>query len=315
MTLRRRRVAVVSTIAIVLSLLSGSLVHALFTRAKSVGGNALVSDTLNPPTALNAVSGSTASLSWTATSDLYASGYRVYRSTVSGGGYTLLATVTPRTTTTYVDASPSGVYYYVVRALYQNWESANSNQVSATTTSAITLPFVGCAANAADTGGDGNGFQGSPGNACADDGAVANDSNSGTNLLGDCTSTGKDRHLFWNYSLNLPGTVSAINGIEVRVDGFISNNSGTYNGYCVQLSWDAGTSWTTLTATGPRTAVLTTGELAYVVGGSSDTWGHTWTTSELSNANFRVRLVTVTTGNNSQDPRVDFVGVRVTYTP
>ena len=90
-------------------------------------------ETLDPPTNLN-VTGPllVKTLTWTATVDTRATGYRVLRSTVSGGPYSLVATVTPRTTTTYVDVVVGlGTRYYVLQAYYGSWTSVNSNQDSA----------------------------------------------------------------------------------------------------------------------------------------------------------------------------------------
>lgn len=90
-------------------------------------------ETLDPPTNLN-VSGPllVKTLTWTATVDTRATGYLVFRSTTNGGPYTQIATVTPRTTTTYVDVVVGlGTRYYVVQSYYGSWTSVNSNQGSA----------------------------------------------------------------------------------------------------------------------------------------------------------------------------------------
>jgi hypothetical protein len=90
-------------------------------------------DTLTPPTGLGVSGGFglTATLTWTPTLETYATGYRVYRSTTSGSGFVLVATVTPRTATTTTN-SPAlpGTYYYILRSYAANWLSAPSNQVS-----------------------------------------------------------------------------------------------------------------------------------------------------------------------------------------
>ncbi len=106
---------------------------AVFTDTLSLGANAFSSDTLDPPSALGATGGASIDLTWTATPDTYAAGHRVYRAAVSGGPYAQIAELTPRTTVTYNDAPAAGTYYYVVRAYYQSWESANSNESAATT--------------------------------------------------------------------------------------------------------------------------------------------------------------------------------------
>jgi hypothetical protein len=90
-------------------------------------------ETLDPPTSLNATAtpGLVVDLTWTATVDLRATGYRVMRGTVSGGPYTQIATITSRTTTSYQDLPlVPATYYYVVRTYFASWTSVNSNQRS-----------------------------------------------------------------------------------------------------------------------------------------------------------------------------------------
>lgn len=109
---------------------------AVFTRS-TTAALPVSTASLAAPTSL-AFAGS--ALSWTATSSTFASGTRVYRSTVSGGPYSQIAQVTPRTTTTYTDSPGAGTFYYVVAAYYSgngaSWTSANSNQVAKATCSA-----------------------------------------------------------------------------------------------------------------------------------------------------------------------------------
>jgi hypothetical protein len=90
-------------------------------------------ETLDPPTSLTATAALLlrVNLSWTATVDLRATGYQVYRGTASGGPYTLITTITPRATTTYQDTVPlPGQYYYVLKTYFGSWTSVNSNQAS-----------------------------------------------------------------------------------------------------------------------------------------------------------------------------------------
>jgi hypothetical protein len=90
-------------------------------------------ETLDPPTGLAAAAALLlrVNLSWTATVDLRATGYQVYRGTVSGGPYTLITTITSRATTTYQDTVPlPGQYYYVLKTYFDSWTSVNSNQAS-----------------------------------------------------------------------------------------------------------------------------------------------------------------------------------------
>ena len=96
-------------------------------------------------------------------------------------------------------------------------------------------------------------------------------------------------------------------GIEVKMDAKADSTSGAPK-LCIQLSWNAGASWTTAKQTG----TLTTTEQTYTLGSPSDNWGHTWTLSQLSNSNFRVRIIDVAT-STSRDFSLDWITVRVTY--
>jgi hypothetical protein len=274
---------------------------------------AVSTDTLDPPTSLAATGGTTASLTWTATIDTYATGYDLQRGTVSGGPYSVVASITPRTTVATTDSPASnGTYYYVLRSVFQNWTSVDSNQASATITSgSAPTGFKTCttSSNAADTGGDGDGYESLAANACVVDGSIATDANTGTNLSLVCTDAGKDRHRFWDFSLGVPGSASAIGGIQVRTDVGLNNNSGT-NQICAQLSWDGGTTWTAAKSVGVANVGVTT----YALGATNDTWGRTWAGSEFSNANFRVRLIDAS-DRTSKDFRLDGLAVQVTYTP
>jgi hypothetical protein len=107
----------------------------LFTGSTAVDANSISTNTLAPPTGLAAsVSGTSVTLTWTATPSSFASGYNVLRSTTSGGPYTQIAQVTPRTTLTYVDSTVTAgtTYYYVLQSYYQSWVSTSTAQVSAT---------------------------------------------------------------------------------------------------------------------------------------------------------------------------------------
>jgi hypothetical protein len=160
-------------------------------------------------------------------------------------------------------------------------------------------------ANAADAGGDGNGFETSAANAHGDDSARAVDNNSGTASTTSCTSASRDKHRFFNYGLSVPAG-AAVWGIEVRLDARVDSTSGSPR-MCVQLSWNGGASWTAPMAT----PTLSTAMNSYTLGGPANTWGRTWTAAELSNANFRVRVINAA-NSTSRDFSLDWVGVRIT---
>ena len=57
----------------------------------------------------------------------------------------------------------------------------------------------------------------------------------------------------------------------------------------------------------------TTVEHTGILGGSADTWGRTWSASELSDTNFRVRVLAL--GGNNRDFFLGWVPVQVHYGP
>lgn len=94
---------------------------------------AFSTETLDPPTGLSASAALLlrVNLSWTATVDARATGYRVLRGTANGGPYAQVATIGSASTTTYQDTVPlPGQYFYVLRTTFASWTSVNSNQAS-----------------------------------------------------------------------------------------------------------------------------------------------------------------------------------------
>jgi hypothetical protein len=150
---------------------------------------------------------------------------------------------------------------------------------------------------AADSGGKGDGFEVNPTYAFADDSLYA------LNVNGP-----GDRHRYYDYSISIPSGCS-IKGIDVRLDWWLDSIEGT-NSMSVELSWDSATSWTTA----KTDSTETTSEHTAVLGGSTDTWGRTWTSAELTNPYFRVR-VTSNSDQSSTDFYLDWVPVRVYYGP
>jgi hypothetical protein len=170
----------------------------------------------------------------------------------------------------------------------------------------VTTGYYNPSANARQTGGDGNGYQTNAGNAYANDGLFAMDGNSGTGTSSSCTNAGKDKHRFYNYNITIPGS-AAVKGIRVQLDARVDSTSSSPR-LCVQLSWDGGATWTSAKST----TQLTRSEASYYLGGAADTWGHTWTANQLSNTNFRVRVIDVAT-STARDFSLDWVAIQVTY--
>jgi hypothetical protein len=308
----RRRFALPAVL--VALLVTGVTAHQTLARLtdQDASTKSFSTDTLAPPTSLAATGGTSTSLTWVATVDAYATGYEVWRGTVSGGSYSLIKTVTPRSATSTTDSpGSSGVYYYVLVSYFQNWRSVPSNQASATILlSPVSTGFKGCGASAADTGGDGNGYETGTASACAADAVLASDVATGTAARSQtCSNVANDRHRFRDFTLGVPATASAIIGIQVRADVGMNNNGGNSN-LCVELSWDGGTTWTAAKFVTLGAAAIT----PTLFGGAADSWGHIWTAAQLSNATFRVRLTDATTHPN-KDYLLDYVAVSVTYTP
>jgi len=308
--MRRRSIALVLAVALVGTAAATAPVTLALFVDQNASSISLSTDTLAPPTSLAASGTTTASLTWVPSTDAYAAGYQVFRSTTSGSGYVLVGSVTPGSASATTNAPGAGTFYYVLRSYFQNWRSVNSNQASITLGQATT-GFKGCTAlsNVADTGGDNNGYETTPGNACGDDLLSASDANTGTNNITSCANAGKDRHRFWDFNLGIPATVAAIDGIQVRVDSGMNNNGGT-NNLCVELSWNGGATWTAAKSYDMQVSTIST----YNLGGPTDTWGRTWTGANFSNANFRVRITDATSQPN-KTYLLEYLAVQVTYTP
>ena len=156
--------------------------------------------------------------------------------------------------------------------------------------------FTNPSAEAADTGGDGDGFEDDPTGAFADGGTNA------SNINGD-----GDRHRFFNYGFSIFNACN-ITGIEVRLDWWLDATGGK-NSMGVELSWDGGMSWTAAKTDNEETDT----EHTVVLGGSSDTWGRTWSSGEFTNANFRARVLM--DGVGGRNYFLDWVPVKVYYAP
>ena len=188
----------------------------------------------------------------------------------------------------------------------QDYVSAGGNE-------SITRQFSPTTDAAVTSGaGDNNGFEMTPGNAYADDASYAVDMDSGLIDNADPIGTGTDKHDYYNYGLlNTIPSGSTITGITVRAEIAIdAAKDGPFT--AIRLSWDGGTSWTAVI----QQAITVTGETPYTYGGISDTWGRSWSTSELDDTNFRVQVINGDTKSNKADRdfSLDWIPVSVTFT-
>jgi hypothetical protein len=183
-------------------------------------------------------------------------------------------------------------------------QSAKSDNLGNTFTSAACFSgntgYLDPSANAADSGGDNDGFELNPTNAYADGGGYASN----------IDSPG-DRHRFYDYNVSVNSNC-AVKGIEVRLDWWLDDTQDETN-MSVELSWDGGTTWTAA----KTDTVESTSEHTSVLGGAADTWGRTWSLADFSNDHFRVRLTCNCTGTgcSSRDFYLDWVPVTVYYGP
>jgi hypothetical protein len=167
--------------------------------------------------------------------------------------------------------------------------------------------------NAAVAGrGDGDGFETTTlgGDLASIDNAGLTSRNTGSGNATDGCSTfpqnEDDYHYFTDFNLSVPAGAT-ISGITVTVTAS-STVTGT-NLICVGLSPDGGTSTTSAQSTGDVAGTPTT----YTLGSASDTWGRTWSSTEFSNANFRVYLMPDPNNANTRTFFVDQVTVNVAY--
>ncbi len=125
---------------IVLLALAGSA-SARFVDTDAVDQNALSTATLQPPTDVATDPGCDlvllepiVDITWTASTSEKGEGYRILRSTTSGGPYTEVGSVLDLLTTSFTDTNVNldTTYYYVVDTFYEQW-TARSAEVSATT--------------------------------------------------------------------------------------------------------------------------------------------------------------------------------------
>jgi hypothetical protein len=180
-------------------------------------------------------------------------------------------------------------------------QTSNPDNTFTSAPSFVNTGYLDPSAQAADTGGDNDGFELNPTYAYSDGPLYA------TNMGGP-----GDRHRYYNCGISIPAG-STIEGIRVRLDWWLGGAGGT-NSMSVELSWDGGTSWTA-----PKTDwEESTSEHTAVLGGVADAWGRIWTVDELSDANFRVRVTCNCSGGSECENRdyfLDWVAVSVYYTP
>jgi hypothetical protein len=115
-------------------------------------------------------------------------------------------------------------------------------------------------------------------------------------------ATDEGQQSYGNFGFVIP-TNNQIKGIQVRLEASASAVVGSIS---AKLSWDGGSSVTTLQDTGlPGTT-----DTVYNLGGPEDTWGRSWTPAEMNDGNFTLELIGNTEGNTIS---LDAVQVKVFF--
>ena len=141
------------------------------------------------------------------------------------------------------------------------------------------------------------------------DGAIWNNWTNPSNAYVDnanyATLSGIKTQDYGTFTLDVDAGSVRITGIEVGVKGYKEQAGDTTMG--IQLSWDGGTN-----KTASQNVVISGGSVEAMnsVGGNWNDWGHTWTTDELSNANFWAGF---TSSNSGNDYDVNYIRVKIYY--
>ncbi len=130
-------------------------------------------------------------------------------------------------------------------------------------------------------------------------------------------STSNPYQLWGGFGVTLPsGSGVTIDGIEVEVRSISSDLSGCT--LRAALNWTGTSSVTSGSMTSVTHSVTLNGTYQYRTFGSpTDTWGRSWSTSDVSNANLRVRLQyydTTSACANGAVTSVDHIQIRVYWT-
>lgn len=118
------------------------------------------------------------------------------------------------------------------------------------------------------------------------------------------SSTYNNLEDYGNFNFSIPSGV-IIDGIEVKLEASAAPAGGNIG---VELGYDSGNATTT---TGTTTPALTTSDTIYEMGGPTYTWGRSWAIDDFSNANFRVRVQSKTSGGNTI--YIDAIQAKVYY--
>jgi len=135
-------------------------------------------------------------------------------------------------------------------------------------------------------------------------GGWTNPNNAISDGSGAAVTTAKNaEHVWWGFNFNITSG-NNIDGIEVICDAWTGTDGP--DKVEIYLSWD-GSSWTAAkeqTWPSPNEDTITSGS-------STDTWGRTWSTTEINSDNFRVKVKSIQSGKVAADWDLDWIRITV----
>lgn len=170
--------------------------------------------------------------------------------------------------------------------------------------------------NAGDNNGfEGTGGAGTPKDPYTNNGGYIVSTNSGVFGAGTptpstsyvCGDDRFDQHKICGFGHSVTAS-NDVTGITVVTDGTIDNVVASHPGFCVDLSIDNGATWPSDCKCQEFT--INSPDEQFTLGSSSDPWGMTWHGSDVSSANFCVRI-TMTTQNVLRDHSLDDVTTQI----
>lgn len=137
----RRRLGATAVVAVLLSARLSQAALAGFTD-QTAASISVSTAALSAPTNPSAVASCVlltprVTVSWTASTSNFASGYQIYRRLSAGGSFALVGSVSGVSSTSYVDTTVllGGEHVYVVHVVRENWSAASAQ-------APVTVPLV-----------------------------------------------------------------------------------------------------------------------------------------------------------------------------
>lgn len=121
-------------------------------------------------------------------------------------------------------------------------------------------------------------------------------------------SVDDDKQQYGTFNISTIPTGSIINGIEVRVEAH-SNIASDERHFHVDLSWNNGVNF----GNNENASNYGISDSTQTLGSATNTWGRTWSSSEFTNSNFRVRLEADL--HSFRTLYLDYIEVKVYFTP